>query len=247
MYCIQCGKQNVDNAKFCAFCGTSTVPAESQKTNEWEYDFYSRYWELNEGGRWNLNYGFTEHDARLDNWSSDQDSVMPNLQEYLDDGWVYVSPPGPNSYRFNYHTGYHENSGGKYTWLSVSSFVVDFRRPARPLKSNEKKLLGSWQETVDPNNGLWNKVGNVVFSQRLSVEKATLEFRKDHTFSFQDRTKRGNGLQHGVFYENENGLIDINYKYIPDFDTTIKVGSEKIILNYNRPEEYERVNSTAHG
>ncbi len=242
MYCVHCGKPNVENASFCAFCGKAIgQPPEpaSPKNEEWEYTFFSQVYESGKGGRWNLTFGVTEYSVRLDNWGSDQNRIMPKLQEKLDKGWQYVNPPGPNSYKFIENTDYAGSI--KYKWLSVSSFVVDFRRPARPLKEQEAQMLGTWQEIYDPNHGFWNTLGNAVFSQKLSVNKYKYEFRKDHTFHRYNRD--GEEMDGGIFYESEQGLINLFYKYSPDENKSVTLTGNKLILNGKRVQvEFERIN-----
>lgn len=152
---------------------------------------------------------------------------MPELQKHIDAGWQYVNPPGPNSYAFTKHTDY---AGGiEFTWLSVSSFIVDFRRPARPLKEKEKQLIGCWQENFDPNSGFWNTLGNVVFSQKLNVKRLRYEFKKDHTVRYTDRDGQVSNV--AVFFEEEDGELHIYHKYSPGDNTTISVDGDQLTFS----------------
>ncbi len=241
MFCVHCGKSNVENARFCAHCGKAiNQPLEvpSPKSTEWEYYFYSTYWESGKGGRWSLTFGVTEASVRLDNWWQDQNWIMPQIQKIIDEGWEYVTPPGPNSYNFETHT---DSAGGiKFKWLSVRSFIADFRRPARPLKEKEKNLIGTWQETEDPNKGFWKKLLNIVFAQKLTVNKETIDFHKDHTFTL--KTSLGISKE-GVFYEYPSGEIELLYKHYPDQNSTVTIENGKLYRNlYSNPDEYERMN-----
>lgn len=244
MFCVHCGKNNVENASFCAFCGkpiAQSITASASSVDEWEYSFYRRNWELGQGGRWNLTFGKTEYGVRLDNWGSDQDYVMRELQVFLDRGWQFVSTPGPNSYRFRRHEDYAGSV--KFTWLEVSSFVVDLRRPARPRTEGEKQVLGIWQEVYDPNGGFWNTLGNVAFLHKSTVDRWRYEFSKDRTFRRTDR--RGEECDGGIFRENDKGEIQMFYKYSPHLDGSAKVTGDRLIV----PEldgldrEFERVSS----
>lgn len=246
MFCIHCGKSNVENASFCAYCGGKisqtgsedvAEPARS-KTIEWDYDFYDIQWETRNGGRWNLTFGRTEYDVRQDIWAKDQDSIMPDLQEYIENGWKYVNKPGPNSYRFEHHKEYIGN-GVEITWLSVSSFIVDFRRPAKPLKEKEKQIVGKWQEVNNPNDGVLKTFGNLVFSHKLSVNKYVYEFYKDHTFKRIDREEKE--ISGGVFYENEKSEIEIFYKYSPYLNSVVSLSGNKLTFSKDhRHREFER-------
>ena len=243
MYCIHCGKLNVDQASFCAYCGkaTSSIPDESSRDREVEgdYNFYSQVWSYGKGGRWNLTFGVTEYSVRLDNWGSDQNRIMPELQEYLDAGWQYINPPGPNSYRFISHT---DDAGGiRFTWLSVSSFIVDFRRPARPLKDKEKLLIGVWQELYNPNAGFLNKLGNLAFSHKTDVSRERYKFRKDHTV--RPVTRDGEVIDLGVFFELTDGQLHLYYKHTPERNTTISMNGNRLTIDglSQRFSEFERV------
>ena len=244
MFCTWCGKLNVDHATFCAFCGKAVVPppvTPAPETTHWDYNFVSRVWDSGEGRRWNLVLGVTEYSVRQDNWGSDQNWIMPEIQEYLDKGWQYVNPPGPNSYKFMENTDY---SGSiKFKWLSVSSFVVDFRRPARPLKEKEQQLVGVWEKCGDPNKGFWNTLGNVIFDQKLTVSRYRYEFHKDHTFQrFEAGGEETNG---GVFFEGEDGEIWLFYKYVPEENAPVRLNGNQLVLKGKRYQiEFERVNPT---
>jgi len=238
MFCVHCGKSNVENASFCAFCGKSIVQSLAipvNRVDEWEYTFYRRNWKMGKGGRWNLTFGKTEYDVRLDNWGSDQDHVMRELQAFLDKGWQFVSSPGPNSYRFFYHEDYA--GGVKFTWLEVSSFVVDLRRPARSRTEKEKQVLGVWQEVNDPNNGFWKTVGNVIFSQKLAVDRWCYEFIEDRTFRRTDRD--GEERDGGIFFENDKGEIQILYKFSPESDGFVRLTDNRLFINSGW--EFERI------
>jgi hypothetical protein len=184
---------------------------------------------MGKGGRWNLLLGLTEYHVRLDNWGKHQDYVMRQLQEYLDEGWQFISPPGPNSYRYIHHEGYA--GGVTYTWLELSSFVVDLRRPARPRTEKERQVLGVWQEAKDPNRGL-GKLINLISVQRLTSDRWRYEFRKDRTFRRTD----GNGKRRdgGIFLENDEGEIKIFYKYSPRLDGVVTVEDNRLIMPNSR-------------
>lgn len=239
MFCVHCGKKNVGNASFCAFCGkpvAHSIATPANTVNEWEYTFYRRYWKRGKGGRWNLTFGKTEYDVRLDNWGSDQDYVMRQLQAYLDKGWQFVSPPGPNSYRFSYNEDYVGRV--KYTWLEVSSFVVDLRRPARPRTEKEKQVLGVWQEINDPNEGFLKSLFNVVFYQKSTIDRICFEFSKDRLFRRTARDGKESGR--GIFYENEEGEIELLYKYRPDLDGLVRVIDDRLFIE-NVTTEFKRI------
>lgn len=244
MFCIHCGKSIAENASFCAYCGKeiSQISSKSKDVTEWDYFFYSTYWENGKGGRTNLTFGVTEYDVRLDVWGRNQDWIMKELQDYLDEGWQYVTPPGPNSFRFIEHTDYAGSI--KFKWLSICSFVVDLRRPAKPLKEKEKELIGVWQATEDPNNGFWKKFGNVVIAKKAKVDKEKITFYKDHTFEII--TSWGD-VKEGVFYEYPDGELLITFKHYvledsPYEDSPINVKNGKLYRNeYDSPFEYERV------
>ena len=240
MFCVHCGKKNVEGASFCAFCGKAIGEMKTQTTensSDWEYTFFRRYWKSGDGGRWNLTFGKTEYSVRMDNWGQDQDGYLPKIQKIIDKGWKPLSPPGPNSYHFRRNTDYAGSV--KFTWLEIYSFVVEFRRPATQRTEKEKHLLGVWQETYDPNKGFWNTLGNVVFEQKTTVDKWKYEFNKDRTFhqTNRDGEKRGGG----IFYENDKGEIQMFYKYSADDDVIVNVVGEKLIMQYDRPQEYEKI------
>ena len=201
MFCIHCGKKNMESAVFCAFCGKEISQIKAildvdNSTVEWDYNFFRRGWK--NGGRWNLTFGVTEHNVRMDNWGQDQSTLLPKIQKYLDNGWQPISPPGPGSYYFDRNTDYAGEI--KYTYLSVSHFIVEFRRPAKSRTEKEKQLLGIWQEIHDPNQGFWSRLGNAVFDHRLNVGRQRYEFRKDRTFREIDRLDKK--VDSGIFYED---------------------------------------------
>jgi hypothetical protein len=224
MFCIHCGKQNVDNAMFCAFCGKAIKETQIQSTTtKWEYFFIRKTWKSGNGGRYNLLNGKTEYSVRLDLWGQDQSEVMKQMQEFYDLGWQSISPPGPGSYRFAENTAYSNDY--KYTWLEVRSFIVELRRPAQERTEKEKEIIGIWQETQDPNDGFWNKLGNVIFMQKLEVERAKIEFRDDKTFTLINRG--GKEVDSGIFVEDD-GKITMIYKYSPELDTTATVEGDSM-------------------
>lgn len=246
MFCAHCGKSNVENASFCAYCGKAirqsyaepiTEPVRPKNT-EWEYNFYGQNWDLGEGGHWNLTFGRTEYDVRLDNWGANQDSLMPKIQLYLDDGWQLINPPGPNSYRFKRH----KDTDG-LNWLELDSFIVEFRRPARPRTEKEKELLGVWQEVGDPNKGFFKQLGNVILSQRLTIHRWRYEFFENRTFGRTDY--EGRERDGGIFFENKKGGIEMLYKFSPDLDSIVNVIGNKLYTKPMhpdiRPDIYERV------
>ena len=161
---------------------------------------------------------------------------MPQIQAYLDKGWQFVNPPGPNSYRFIHNEDYA--GGVKFTWLEVRSFIVEFRRPARPRTEKEKQLLGIWQEVNNPNNGFWKTLGNVVFSQRLTVDRWHYEFFKDRVFRRTDRD--GKKRDAGTFFENDEGEVELFYKFSPELDGLVSVTGNKLIMMKSK-WEFERV------
>lgn len=242
MYCIHCGKQIPDEASFCAYCGKATSSVSNEPSHdkdvEWDYNFYSQTWSYGKGGRWNLTFGVTEYSVRLDNWGQDQNRIMPELQEYLDAGWQYVNPPGPNSYTFIRHTD--TASGISITWLSVSSFLVEFRRPARPLKDKEKLVIGVWRKLHKPNAGFWDTLGNMAFSHKTDVSRQRYEFRKDHTVRLVNREEQPFDL--GVFFELTDGRLHLYHKYVPEDNTTLSVNGNRLTFHglTQQHAEYEK-------
>lgn len=240
MFCIHCGKQIVDNASFCAFCGKPTPSKSSNNMNlkqpqEWEYTFYARHWKSGKGGRWNLLLGTTEYSVRLDNWGRHENLVMSEIQEFLDKGWEFVTKPGPNSYTFVRHQDYA--SGVTFNWLELSTFVVNFRRPIQERTKKEKQLLGLWQETTDPNKGIWKKLGNAIFDRKLEVKRWEYEFKKDRTFRRTDH--KNQERDGGCFYEHD-GELHMSYKFSPRLDSIVAVHNNKLIMKRKNKDLYDQ-------
>ncbi|MEZ4641770.1 MAG: zinc ribbon domain-containing protein [Chloroflexota bacterium] len=246
MFCIHCGNPLVENAQFCAHCGKAVgtapqppQPPEERPSQEWEYTFYRSSWKSGKGGRFNLVFGKTEYDARLMHWGSDESWLMPSLQKFLDNGWEPVGKIGPGNYHFRHnedHYGIH--------WLEVHTFLVEFRRPARPLTDLEKEVLGVWQETHDPNKGFLRKFGNVVFDQKVNIDRARIEFYKDKRF--QSYNRDGKASRAGIFFTDKNGKIGVQYKYSPIYDGIVIVVGDRLVIQRHdtrnvKNGEYERV------
>lgn len=223
MFCIHCGKNIADNASFCAYCGKPIQGEKQPQKNDWEYVFYRKWWKPGKGGRYNLINGKSEYSVRLELWGTDEGQVIKELQEFYDIGWQPLTPPGPSCYRFSENTAY--SGDYNYKWLEIRLFIVELRRPAQERTAMEKEVIGVWQETDDPNQGFWNKFGNVLLSQRLEVERAKMEFHKDKTFTVTNRDgTKGSG---GIFGEAD-GKIAILYKYTPELDTIATIEGDKL-------------------
>ncbi|MCA9936093.1 MAG: zinc ribbon domain-containing protein [Ardenticatenaceae bacterium] len=246
MFCIHCGNTLEENAKFCAHCGKAVgtapqppQPPRKRSPQEWEYTFYRSTWKPGKGGRFNLVFGKTEYDARLMHWGGDESWLMPRLQKFIDNGWEPVGKIGPGNYHFRKNQDRHG-----IHWLEVHTFLVEFRRPTRPLTTQETEILGVWRETHDPNKGFLRKFSNVVFDQKVNIDRARIEFYKDKRFeSFR---RDGKLSRSGIFFTNKDGGIEVMYKYSPDFDGVVAVVEGKLVMQrnnkgYAKDGEYERV------
>ena len=212
MFCTNCGKSISVDGNFCAHCGKSvslsTKPRESS-TTEWEYTYYLVRWD--KGGKYPLTFGKTEYQVRLDNWGSDQSWILPEIQNYLDKGWVPVTEVGPGGYGFVTIEEYA--SGIKITSLSVKQFLVELRRSASPLSIYENRLLGTWEETGKFNQGFWNKLDNLIVYQKPQRKKWRYKFYK--TRKFVRFTPDGDQAE-GVFMPSESNEITLLFQhYIP--------------------------------
>lgn len=248
MFCIHCGKSLVENAQFCAHCGekVSNAPQPPRAPappveQGWEYTFYRSTWKQGKGGRFNLTFGKTEYDARLDNWGDDESWIMPRIQTFLDKGWEPIGKIGPGNYHFRHHKDLND-----IPWVEVYAFVVEFRRPARPLTKPEEQLHGTWQETFDPNKGFFRKLGNVVFDQSLTVQRERITFHKNRKFQTFDRD--GKPGRDGVFFfQEDEGRIELFFKFNSDLDAVASVIGNRLVLKrdkksgYVTREEYERI------
>lgn len=226
MYCIHCGKSNIENASYCAFCGKlidTTNVQPSQTPTEWEFTFFQKCWGGWDRASWELGSGTTEYSIRLDLWGQHQSKFMPEIQKYIDSGWQPVSPPGPGSYEF----GRDESEG-----ISLKAFLVEFRRPARPRTDKEKHLVGVWQEIGDLS----------IFSRLLSLKKSGFEFFNDRRFHYFDRS--GKKQLEGIYFENSQAKIEMLCKFDPDFDGVINIVNNKLAVKYKhqkQAQQYERV------
>jgi hypothetical protein len=226
MYCIHCGKSNLGNASYCAFCGKligSSNAQPIQTPTEWEFAFFQKCWGKWDGDSWKLRSGITEYSIRLDLWGRHQSKFMPEIQKYIDSGWQPVSPPGPGSYEFKRADSEE---------ISLKAFLVEFRRSAGPRTDKEKYLVGVWQEVGDLS----------VFSRLLSLKKSGFEFFKDRRFHYFDRS--GEKHLEGIYFENSQAKIEMLYKFDPDLDGVINIVNDKLAVRYKhekQAQQYERV------
>jgi len=97
MYCPSCGKQTPDNSAFCLHCGTWISSPSVRSVTEWEYqDFVYKEWLP--GETWVSTSGsnsYTIPGARLYFWQNRQQTILAELQKWLDQGWEPVGEVGP--------------------------------------------------------------------------------------------------------------------------------------------------------
>lgn len=175
MYCPSCGKEIPDNSAFCLLCGkpTNVTPATTKKTpTEWIYAYYVISWDIGKGGQYYLG-STNEQVVRLNQWSRDQDFLLPETQKYIDNEWQPVTEIGPSAYIFRKNGNHSE----------FAAFRVKFRKPKpdkfKPLK---KRILGKWQITEVKGRGFNKLIGGIVgLAGKLPKE---MSFLPDNTFIF---------------------------------------------------------------
>ena len=156
--CPACSSNIPMDSRFCMNCGCQTAPPPlTTIVREWEYfEFkYSiprpRCWAIQVSG----DGAWTMPAAQLHWWQNLQRDILPQMQNWLDDGWQPVSEVGPGGFKVIYcsslltpNTGFFTKvivlpmlilcivaSAGLYfflgreTFATPSAFIVQMRRP----------------------------------------------------------------------------------------------------------------------
>lgn len=232
MYCPSCGKQIPDQSRFCFECGAAvptqtSQPAAAPKVTEWEYCYYVQWWHLGKGGNYSQDEGKTEMQARLFYWSHHQKKFLPEIQEYLDQGWEAITEIGPNAYSFRDH------SDNTNHWVEARDFRVKFRRPKTQNTPNHlAALLGRWESVEIMKQGLIAglKVG-IASSLGLYANGDVYEFHDDYRYEEFKRgeTKRGWGIFD--FFNN-------NQKFAIISDKPSQINYHVIVAEVTKPKEF---------
>jgi hypothetical protein len=126
MYCPSCGKQIPDASAFCSHCGKPTnlqaspSPVSPSALVEWEYRDFTITWNQGEAG-WVAADHYPEPAARLYYWQNIQSSVMPQLQQLLDEGWQPVTEIGPACIQLRH---YKSLEGANWTWSIIGALFT---------------------------------------------------------------------------------------------------------------------------
>ena len=123
MYCPSCGKQTPDNSTYCLNCGTRISSPNIRTVTEWEYkDFIYKGWQP--GDTWVSISGsnsYTIPGARLYFWQGSQQTILSELQKWLDQGWEPVGEIGPGGIALHQYRAIKRNPGG---WILAVFFYL---------------------------------------------------------------------------------------------------------------------------
>jgi hypothetical protein len=132
MKCPSCKKEIPDNSRFCLNCGTSMVNDPAKPVvHKYEYTNYS------------YEMGITYKEVGIlrikeipeDLWREYQDKILPEIREWMDEGWEPISEVGPVGFKM-----YDERLGGCLTPIfnfssyeaqrnvTVHTYIVKMRR-----------------------------------------------------------------------------------------------------------------------
>jgi hypothetical protein len=126
MYCPSCGKEIPEGSAFCLSCGKSTNLASLPNHNavptnvEWEYRDFTITWPQGETG-WVAADHYPEPAARLYYWQNIQSTIMPQLQQLLDEGWQPLTEVGTACIQLRH---YKSLEGVSIAWYIVGAFFT---------------------------------------------------------------------------------------------------------------------------
>jgi len=134
MFCVNCGEQLPEGARFCLKCGTPLGGGTAAATApEYEYDEWvwspEAKWMQN---KWWVKVGsgdYSMDDAQKLAWHYLSDAIRENMQEVCDNGWKPVQSPGPECIEVGVFEASPRRSGFGHLMTAVASsgasLVVD--------------------------------------------------------------------------------------------------------------------------
>ncbi len=136
MFCVNCGKDVPNGARFCPSCGASQgetvngpnrVPEQTQET-KWEYDDF--VWKPAPGSLRISGAGISQQGlivARADWWAACRASILDKMKSWIDDGWEPIAQVGPDCFEvevYRVNVVSQMSIIAKVIWIVFSLFTL---------------------------------------------------------------------------------------------------------------------------